>query len=968
MSCPDSIRQLIAKFSEQSDQYRSADYNETQVRVDFINPMFKALGWDMDNIAGYAEPYRDVVHEDAIRIEGNTKAPDYSFRIGGVRKFFLEAKRPSVNIKDSVEPAYQLRRYAWTAKLPLSILTDFEEFAIYDTRKQPKHLDRASNARISYFTYDEYPERWDEIAGIFSKDAILKGAFDRFVESKGKSGTSEFDDEFLKEIEEWRKKLAQNLALRNDSLSESDLNFAVQRIIDRIIFLRICEARGTERFGQLQALLAGEETYARFLTLFRAADDRYNSGLFHFSAERGRHEQPDELTPNLDIDDQTLKSIIRRLYYPESPYAFSAVAPDILGNIYERFLGSTIELTPAHRAKVELKPEVRKAGGVYYTPTYIVDYIVKNTVGKLTRGKTPKEAAKLKIIDPACGSGSFLLGAYQYLLDWHLEWYVKDGAEKWLKGKDAKLRQGPAGQPLLTSKIRKQILVDNIFGVDIDYQAVEVTKLSLLLKVLEGETTESVDALSRLFHERALPDLGDNIKWGNSLVGPDIYETDAGITLTPDEKKRIKSFDWREEFKGVFAQGGFDAVIANPPYINMLTLDKLQPPAIKPYWKSKYRSASGAYDIYVLFFEQAFKILRQRGLFAFIVPNKFLAAEYAIEFRDWISQAAKFRSLVDFSRVKVWTVGVYPVVPIFEKAMPVSDNTIEIFTASKRSADELQNTAELRQSQLRAMPDFLWSFITKEGVAVLSRLMEETTPLEAVAEIYGATTVAEGSEYPELLVSDRRSDSRDQVARFVVSGSIHRYATSWSNEPIQFAHGKYKRPLIRLSAPMPMRRIEQATQSKIIISKVALEPRAFLDKNGEYVGAYTTYIFAREVELTYLIGVINSRLMRFIYRLLYDALAMAGGYLRFQPPQVRRLPIRISDSGTAAGKRLRNRLSSLVNSMIALQNSQHTTKTPHEKESLRREIEATDRRIDNLVYELYDLTDQEIHLVEAQTA
>src|SRR5438874_8394066 len=143
-SCPDAVLQLIEKFTEQADQYRSPDYNETQVRIDFINPMFKALGWDMDNIAGYAEPYRDVVHEDMIRIEGNAKAPDYAFRIGGTRKFFLEAKRPAVKIKEAWEPAYQLRRYAWTAKLPLSILTDFEEVAVFDTRVPPKQLEKAS--------------------------------------------------------------------------------------------------------------------------------------------------------------------------------------------------------------------------------------------------------------------------------------------------------------------------------------------------------------------------------------------------------------------------------------------------------------------------------------------------------------------------------------------------------------------------------------------------------------------------------------------------------------------------------------------------------------------------------------------------------------------------------------------------------------------------------------------------------
>jgi hypothetical protein len=518
---PDAIKRLTEHFDRQIDQVRSPDYNEAQLRIDFINPMFRELGWDVDNTQGFAEQYREVVYEDRVKVGGATKAPDYSFRIGGPRKFFLEAKKPFVNLKESWEPAYQLRRYGWSAKLAVSLLTDFEELAIYDCRIQPKQFDKPATARREYITYRQYEDRWDFISGTFSKQAVMRGDFDRYCGTTRGKGVQEFDEAFLVEIEEWRNRLASNLALRNDALDERSLNFAVQRIIDRIIFLRICEDRGIEHVGRLQALLNGEEVYPRLLTLFRNADDRYNSGLFHFKPEKGRDESPDELTPALEVDDATLKGILRRLYYPESPYEFTVVSADILGSVYERFLGKVITLTAGHRAKVEEKPEVRKAGGVYYTPTYIVDYIVHQTVGKLLESaKTPEEAAKLTILDPACGSGSFLLGAYQYLLDWHLKWYLANNPETHAKGKKAKLRPGSDGQWRLTINERKRILLDNIHGVDIDYQAVEVTKLSLLLKVLEGETAESLGGLWAVAHERALPDLEHNIQCGNSL-GPD---------------------------------------------------------------------------------------------------------------------------------------------------------------------------------------------------------------------------------------------------------------------------------------------------------------------------------------------------------------------------------------------------------------------------------------------------------------
>ena len=360
----DIVKQLVQRFSDNIDSYRSGAYNEAQVRREFIDPMFRALGWDVDNEAGYAPAYRDVIHEDAIRVGGVTKAPDYCFRIGGTRKFFLEAKKPAVRLDAEPEPAYQLRRYAWSAKLPLSILTDFEEFAVYDCRVRPAPTDKPSAARTMFLRYSDYPHRWQEIAGLFSKDAVLKGSFDKYAEStRRKRGTAEVDASFLAEIESWRDLLAKNIALRNKELGVRELNHAVQRTIDRLVFLRICEDRDIEQYGRLQSLLNGPHTYARLVQFFRQADERFNSGLFHFRGEPGR-EDHDAWTLDLVLDDRAVKDIIKKLYYPESPYEFSVLPVEIHGQIYERFLGTVIRLTPGHQAKVEEKPEVRKAGGV----------------------------------------------------------------------------------------------------------------------------------------------------------------------------------------------------------------------------------------------------------------------------------------------------------------------------------------------------------------------------------------------------------------------------------------------------------------------------------------------------------------------------------------------------------------------------------------------------------------------------
>ena len=227
MSVRDRIKKLIETFDNNLESYKKGNYNETQVRREFIDPLFEELGWDVANRQGYAEAYKDVIHEDAIKVGGVTKAPDYCFRVGGARKFFLEAKKPSINIQKDIHPAYQLRRYGWSAKLPLSILTDFEELAVYDCRVKPSKTDKASHSRILYLKYTDYENRWEELAGIFSRDAILKGSFDKYVKSnKGKKGTTEVDTAFLNEIENWRELLARNIALRNPNLFLSNKNIS----------------------------------------------------------------------------------------------------------------------------------------------------------------------------------------------------------------------------------------------------------------------------------------------------------------------------------------------------------------------------------------------------------------------------------------------------------------------------------------------------------------------------------------------------------------------------------------------------------------------------------------------------------------------------------------------------------------------------------------------------------------------
>jgi hypothetical protein len=663
----DAVALLVAKFQNNLADYKRATYNETLTRIDFINPFFESLGWDITNRRGLPENLREVIHEDKLDIKGRKKAPDYSFRLpnGRVeRKFFLEAKKPSVNLAGDLSPAYQVRLYGWNASLPLSALTDFEELAVYDCRVRPYPQDKTTVARIGYFTYQEYADRFDEIYDLFSKEAVAASSLEQFIVEAGlKRGLTPVDAEFLKEIEGWRESLAKTIALRNPAFSVSDMNFAVQRTIDRIIFLRMAEDRKIEPYEQLLDVTDRPGIYPRLVDLYRQADAKYNAGLFNLTSTSGG----DGLTPTMHLDDAPLKQILTGLYPPKSPYEFSVMGVDILGNVYEQFLGKVIRLTSGHRAKVEEKPEVKKAGGVFYTPIYIVETIVKQTLDPLLAGKPPAQISPLKILDAACGSGSFLIGAYQFLLDYHLTWYLANTPEKhkkavvWIPSAQQTpgvletpgVSPAPGGEWRLTIAEKKRILLNNIYGVDIDRQAVNVTQLNLLLKALEGETDQTLQL--SLFQERVLPELSRNIKCGNSLID-DQFFAGGQMSMFDNESllRRVNAFDWAAEFPEVMKAGGFDAVIGNPPYIRIQIMTEWAPEEVV-YYKQRYTAASkGNYDIYVIFVEKGLNLLRKGGRLGFILPHKFFNAKYGEPLRRLLAAGNHLAEIIHFGDQQVF--------------------------------------------------------------------------------------------------------------------------------------------------------------------------------------------------------------------------------------------------------------------------------------------------------------------------
>ena len=380
------------------------------------------------------------------------------FGIGKDRKFFVEAKKPSVKIKDDAEAAYQLRRYAWSKKLPLSILTNFREVAVYDGRTKPNQTDKASVARVRDPDARECPQ-WDEIAGDLCERRLLKGSFDKFAESpRGKAGRRRGCC-VPQRIEGWRADLAKNLALRNPKLRQRDLNYAVQRTIDRIVFLRICEDRGIEVYGRLRALLNGEHTYAGSTPVSRSRPAvQLGPLLFREGTRTGRTAGFSRRT---EIDDAVLKKIIGvctiRIALTYFPFCRPNPRPGL-----RAILGKVIRLTDGHQAKVEDKPEVKKAGGVYYTPNYIVDYIVKHTVGKLleaeSRSKRRNFASSTRLAAPAPFCSAHIVSAR---LAPRL--VQRKRPEAMGNPKDSAIYQGPGGEWKLTTAERKRILLKHLW-------------------------------------------------------------------------------------------------------------------------------------------------------------------------------------------------------------------------------------------------------------------------------------------------------------------------------------------------------------------------------------------------------------------------------------------------------------------------------------------------------------------------
>ena len=631
------LKSLTIKFDKHKDFYLSKEYNESQVRIDFLDPLFEALGWDIANKRELPYHRREVIVERGD-IPGRDR-PDYAFRLNGRTKFFVEAKAPNQPL-DNIYHVHQAKTYAWSSPdASIAILTDFEGIKIFDCRTLPdiKKPQKGLIKEIHYLDFEKNADfLWD-----FSKKSVEQGSLETLLKTNETSRDNRIavDKDFLKFLMAWKVTLANQIKNRNKRLNVSEIEHCVELLLNRVVFLRVAEDREILTRPTLISMAAyWEETkgfslWEKLREHFEKINEDLNGMMFHTS----------ELFSRIDVDDELIHELVTSFYFPNAPYRFDQIPIELLGTIYEQYLGKEFAIKNG-KVVLEDKSFVRKAGGVYYTPHHIVSHIVENTISKTFYGKKYSEISRLSILDPACGSGSFLITAFGKLMEYHLDYLLKNPKDVVQGRFFPDLVKDDQGEIKLSIEKKRNILQNHIFGVDIDQQAVNICIMSLYLKALEGE--------QRLPNRKSLlPSLEGNIKCGNSLVSGSTPELER--LIGPDYTER-RPFSWEHNFPKQIRNNGFDVIIMNPPYVKIQNLLDDEVNDVK-FLQEKYKSTKeGSADIYVAFIEKALTLLHPKGQLGLICPHKFFQAKYGKETREILTKEGFLREIVYFNDIQIF--------------------------------------------------------------------------------------------------------------------------------------------------------------------------------------------------------------------------------------------------------------------------------------------------------------------------
>lgn len=986
------ISQLVSDFKTNESKYLSPAYSEADVRKDFIDKFFNALGWDVYHNE-QKNPYeQEVKIERGVQMGRQQKRADYAFYLQpNFRdvKFYLEAKKPSRNLTNS-DDYFQACRYGWNAGTSITFLTDFEELHILDCRTKPD-ITSILNNKIKKYHYSEYAdkEKFAEIYWLLSREAVDGNSLEKFSESlpkpKGKTigkGThrgayQSIDEAFLEELDEIRNSLARAFKKSNPHLGSDELTEMTQRTIDRLVFIRFLEDKQIEPDHYVSQFAVSDKAWKDFTVSSRKLDAKYNGVVFKKHAID---------TDNfIEPEDKTFASICEELAHLNSPYNFDIIPIHILGSIYERFLGKVVIATDK-RVRIEEKPEVRKAGGVYYTPQYIVNYIVDNTVVKLIEEKTPKEISKMHFADISCGSGSFLITVFDRLLGYHRKWYQLNPNQA---KKDGCYFQD--GVWILSLKQKQNILTNNIYGVDLDAQAVEVTQLSLYLKLLEDETTATAQDTWVMFKEQLLPNLNKNIICGNSLIGTDILE---GKLFNREEELKLKPMNFEDVFPEVMANGGFDAIVGNPPWgatFNQIELD---------YLREKYSEIIvRMIDSFMYFIKETFILIKKGGKVGLILPDVFLYQVDNEKLRTELIQKTTIEEVVNLG--DVFKGVTRPTCLLFYYNESNKNTLTKIFDLSDKKRDEKNDSTLIESSSFSLSQDYFLklpncSFITRniKYFEVIDRI--KTNCATVLGQFVDEDGIQRGisPDLKKAFIVDSKTINKNRLEkrllRRTLTGGIHVKRFFIKDEDLWIIYSNRRTnikefPNIKnfiesFKMEITCSEVKQNKHSLYSLHR-AREEKIFAKKE-KIVGVITEdeiivalddkqiyftdglYLFGakEDVSSKYLLGILNSNLMVFLYK----TLCMESGRVLAQvkPNLLEKLPIKMIDEKNQTQQEIYNKIINYVDQMLETKKQLHTAKTESEKEYLEKKCANIDRQIDALVYELYELTPEEIAIVE----
>ena len=1016
-----AVKLLVKNFNNNLNYYLGSSYLEAQVRSDFIDPLFEALGWDVNHKEQH-NPYKQEVKIEKSQIQegkGGKKFADYAFFINPDFKnpmFFVEAKRPSIVLEDNHDYYLQTHKYGWNAQVPISILTDFEEFIIIDCRSKP-NIKYSSNTAIRKYKYTDFTDidKFKEIYYLFSKEAVIENSISNFVktqipELKSKSrqlklfggGYKAVDDDFLDYIDSLRLDLAIGFVSKNKEISSEELTEATQKTIDRLIFIRFLEDKQIEYDDHIYNIKKWDD----FIILSKFFDTKYNGIVFKPS-----------IIDNSDfkgIEDSIFVDLCIDISSKESPYNFNSIPIHIIGNIYERFLGKIVSVNNG-KVSIELKPEVRKAGGVFYTPKYIVDYLVNNSVGELIKGKIPKEIDEMSFADISCGSGSFLIGVYEKLIDYHKEYYynkLKDKVKLTKNSDDLGNVEFRDGHWVITLKRKQEILLNNVFGVDIDNQSVEVTQLSMFLKLLEDE---SVGTTSNLPHQKTLftkvlPNLTNNIKCGNSLVSWDVSSNMGSLTM--EEEMSINPFDYKSSFPTVFPKG-FDAIVGNPPYVKEGKIDK----KIMEYIKNSYLAPyyQGKMDIWYFFVSNGLDLLKDDGLLAYIAPNNWVTNAGASKLRNKVIKDSQIVEMVDFGSYMVFDDASIQTMNFILKKDNLKDsykflyskleneNNLETNAISLLKQETAPNNKILYPKLKRT--DFIDKYIlfgNKDVKNVLNKIIknsnfnldtkEMTNGIHPHHSSISKKMVQKGlTKYPigtgvfglslDELNKLKLSSIEKKLIKPFFSNTEHlvQYTiTSKETEYIIYTDSSFKDISKMDNYPVLKEHLDNFTNiitsdnkpyglhrarkesfflgSKIISVRKCQSPTFIYDNEDNYFSAAFYIIDSKRINLKYLTALLNSSVVKFWLK---NKGKMQGNIFQVDKGPLLDIPIVKSKN-----KLVIKKLSKLVDDIIVAKKNIINATTQKEKDFLAHKIESIENQIDIEVYNIYGLNSVDIDIIK----